>query len=65
MRIARLAEPAVEPPYVLVGDLDEIVEKLLARRDRWGITHDTVRAEAMAAFGPVLARLRDQAGAGR
>jgi probable F420-dependent oxidoreductase len=66
---ARLPElswsDADESPYVLVGDPDKMVGKLLAGRDRWGITHYTVRAEAMTAFAPVLARLREQAGDAR
>jgi hypothetical protein len=60
---ARLPElsrrEAMESPYVLVGSPDEIAEKLMAQRARWGITHYTVRADAMTAFGPVMARLRD------
>lgn len=51
---------AERSPYVLVGSPDEITEKLLAQRTRWGITHYTVRADAMTAFAPVLARVRAQ-----
>ncbi len=51
---------AMESPYVLVGSPDEIAEQLVARHARWGITHYTVRADAMTSFAPVLARVRDQ-----
>lgn len=54
------AQEAEQSPYVLAGSPDQIVEKLLAQRSRWGITHYTVRADAMTSFGPVLARVRDQ-----
>lgn len=60
-RVPELSEQdAQRSPYVLVGSPSEIAESLLARRDRWGITHYTVRADAMTAFAPVLARMRDQ-----
>jgi probable F420-dependent oxidoreductase len=53
-------QEARQSPYVLAGSPDEIAETLLARRERWGITHYTVRADAMTAFAPVMARVRDQ-----
>jgi probable F420-dependent oxidoreductase len=44
-------------PHFLVGDTDEMVEALLARRERWGITYVTLPAERFAFCEPVIARL--------
>ncbi len=44
-----------ESPFVLLGTVDDIVEKLLGLRELLGISYVTVR-EADA-FAPVLARL--------
>lgn len=46
-------------PHYLVGDTDEMVETLLARRQRWGISYITIAAADIAVFAPVIARLRD------
>lgn len=52
------SQEAEESPYVLAGSPDAITEKIMAQRARWGISHYTVRADAMTAFGPVMAKLR-------
>lgn len=44
-------------PHFLVGDTEEMVETLLARRERWGISYVTVPAEELATCKPVMARL--------
>ncbi len=44
-------------PYALVGAVDEIVDQLLAYRERWGFTSYVVRADSMEAVTPVIARL--------
>jgi probable F420-dependent oxidoreductase len=44
-------------PYVMIGSVEGLVEKLLSARDRWGFSHYTVRANAMDAFAPVVAAL--------
>jgi probable F420-dependent oxidoreductase len=44
-------------PHFLVGDTEEMVEVLLARRERWGISYLTLPAEALAMCEPVMARL--------
>jgi probable F420-dependent oxidoreductase len=46
-------------PHYLVGDTDEMVETLLARRDRWGISYVTVNARDLDILEPVIARLHD------
>jgi probable F420-dependent oxidoreductase len=44
-------------PHYLVGDTEEMVETLLARRERWGISYITIPASGLAACEPVIARL--------
>ena len=46
----------VELPYVLIGTVDEIVDKLRRVRARWGISYLTVRA--LEEFEPVISVLR-------
>jgi probable F420-dependent oxidoreductase len=50
-------EDALELPIVLLGDVDELCERLLARRERWGFSNIVVPGEAMESFAPVVARL--------
>lgn len=44
-------------PFGLVGTIDEVVEDLLARRERWGISYVTVFAEHLESFAAVVHRL--------
>ena len=44
-------------PHYLVGDTDEMVETLLARRERWGISYLTLNARDLDTLEPVIARL--------
>jgi probable F420-dependent oxidoreductase len=50
-------EDALELPIVLIGTADELCERLLERRKRWGFTNIVVSAEAMESFAPVVAQL--------
>jgi probable F420-dependent oxidoreductase len=50
-------EDALELPIVLVGTSDELCERLLERRKRWGFTNIVVPGEAMESFAPVVAQL--------
>jgi probable F420-dependent oxidoreductase len=50
-------EDALEFPLVLIGSADELCERLLERRKRWGFTNIVVPAEAMESFAPVVAQL--------
>ncbi len=52
------AETLADSPLILVGTEDEIVQKLLARRERWGISYVSVFGPNMEAFAPIAARLR-------
>jgi probable F420-dependent oxidoreductase len=51
-------EDVLESPFVLVGSVAEIVERLQARRERWGYTYFTVQQSSAQEFAEVLAALR-------
>lgn len=51
------AEQARQSPFQLVGTVDEIVEMLLARRERWGFSDIGLSAEAIDDLAPVVDRL--------
>ena len=44
-------------PYVLIGTIEQIVEDLQARRERWGISNYTVQGPYLDALAPVVAHL--------
>ena len=44
-------------PHYLIGDTEEMVDTLLARRERWGISYITMPANALGVLEPVMARL--------
>ncbi len=46
-----------DSPHVLVGSVSEMVETLLARRERWGLSYVTVREDVLETFAPVMERL--------
>jgi probable F420-dependent oxidoreductase len=50
-------EDALDSPAALVGTVDELVEQLLARRERWGFSYVVVGADAVDDFAPVVDRL--------
>jgi probable F420-dependent oxidoreductase len=47
----------LESPYVLLGTIDEMVDVLNTRRDRWGISYVMTHEPYMTALAPVVARL--------
>jgi probable F420-dependent oxidoreductase len=51
------ADDILRSPYVLIGSLDEIVEDLEARRQRWGFSSYVIFEPYIDAFAPVVARL--------
>ncbi|MFJ9736379.1 LLM class F420-dependent oxidoreductase [Streptomyces sp. NPDC101171] len=53
-------EEALALPIVLVGPLDQLVERVRAQRERFGFSYLTVLEPSMEAFAPVLARLREE-----
>lgn len=50
------SDPArlVDHPHALIGSVDEICDRLIARRERYGISYVTVSARAMESFAPVV-----------
>ena len=44
-------------PHYLVGDTEEMVSTLLARRERWGFSYVTLPATALETLTPVIGRL--------
>jgi probable F420-dependent oxidoreductase len=47
----------LQSPYALIGTVDEMVEDLETRRDRWGISYYVVQESHLDAFAPIVARL--------
>ena len=50
-------ETALDLPIVLIGSVDELCERLIERRQRWGFSNIVVPGEAVETFAPVVARL--------
>ena len=48
----------VDTPFFMYGSRASLVEDLLARRERLGISYIALPGRAMRAFGPVVAALR-------
>ena len=48
----------LETPHFLIGTVDEIVQDLLARRERYGITYVIINSDGAQAFAPIVQRLR-------
>ena len=51
------ADEILQSPYVLIGTVDQMVDDLQARRDRWGFSYYVVQEPYLEAFAPVVARL--------
>ena len=52
------AEDALDLPVLLIGSVDELCERLIGTRERWGFSTVVVPGEAMDDFAPVVARLQ-------
>lgn len=52
-------EEVCSMPFYLVGSVDEVVERLYERRERWGYSYYTILQEVAHDFAPVLARLAE------
>jgi len=44
-------------PYVLIGTVDEVIEKIQVCRERWGISYYVIFEPYVDAFAPIVARL--------
>jgi probable F420-dependent oxidoreductase len=51
------AAEALDVPLTLFGTVEELADRVEARRDRYGFSYWIVPDDAMEAFGPVVARL--------
>lgn len=49
----------VDVPFVWLGSVEEVADRLVAHRDRWGVDRYVVRPPALDVAETVLARLRD------
>jgi probable F420-dependent oxidoreductase len=47
----------LQSPYTLIGTVDQLVEDLQARRERWGISYYVIFEPYVDVFAPVVARL--------
>ena len=48
---------ALEIPIAMVGSLEQIIDALQARRERWGFSYVVVHEPEMEAFAPIVERL--------
>ena len=51
------AEDVLASPSALIGTVEQIVQELLERRARYGVSYITMYADQIDAFAPVVARL--------
>lgn len=51
------ADQVLASPVILIGTVDEIVERLWERRERWGFSYFTIQQPSAHEFAPVVARL--------
>jgi len=47
----------IQSPYVLIGTIEQIIEDLQERRERWGFSYYVVQEPYFEALAPVVARL--------
>jgi len=47
-------------PHACIGSVDEIVDSLQARRDRWDVSYLVFQGDTMEPLAPVVAALRDR-----
>ncbi|HEX7097167.1 MAG TPA: TIGR03621 family F420-dependent LLM class oxidoreductase, partial [Acidimicrobiales bacterium] len=50
-------QQALDSPHALAGTVEQIVDTLLERRERWGLSAIGVGVDALEALAPVVARL--------
>ena len=50
-------DDVLQSPLILVGSVDQVVERLHTRRDRWGYSYTVLQADQAHAFAPVIAQL--------
>jgi probable F420-dependent oxidoreductase len=57
-RLKSAATAIIETPFLMYGSRASLIEDLLARRERLGISYIALPGRAMRQFGPVVAALR-------
>ena len=57
-RLKSAVTAVIDTPFFMYGSRASLVEDLLARRERLGISYIALPGRAMRAFGPVVAALR-------
>jgi hypothetical protein len=50
-------EAVLEAGITCIGTVDEICDQLVARRERWGVSHIVIGNDLFEAFAPVVERL--------
>ena len=50
-------EEALETPVVLAGTLEQMIDDVQARRERWGMSYVVVGVDVMEQFAPAVAKL--------
>ncbi|MHB8379021.1 MAG: TIGR03621 family F420-dependent LLM class oxidoreductase [Acidimicrobiales bacterium] len=50
-------DDALDLPILLIGSEDELCERLVERRERWGFSNVVIPGESMEAFSPIVSRL--------
>ncbi|HYP19461.1 MAG TPA: TIGR03621 family F420-dependent LLM class oxidoreductase [Chloroflexia bacterium] len=50
-------EQVLETPYILIGNVDQLAEKIMACREEYGVSYFVIVDEAVQPFAPVVARL--------
>ncbi len=50
-------EDVLATPYLMVGSVATLVDRLVEQRERWGFSHYTVRPDALGQLEPVIAAL--------
>jgi probable F420-dependent oxidoreductase len=48
---------AMATPHALIGDVSQVCDQLVERRERWGISYLGLSADQLEPFAPVIARL--------
>jgi probable F420-dependent oxidoreductase len=56
-RFSTTVDDLLDAPVLLFGTVDEMVERLQARRERWGLSYFVVQAGVAREFAAVVARL--------
>lgn len=51
------ADTVIASPHTLVGSTAQIIDELVAQRERWNASYVTVRADAVDSFAPIVAAL--------